>query len=47
MATTRIAPRLPAKPARPLSTWLLKDQPREMEGPYEPASRTTSTPGGR
>src|SRR5215217_9638748 len=35
MATTHIAPPAPSKPARPLSTWLLKDQPQEMEGPYE------------
>src|SRR5215210_724918 len=37
MATTHIAPPLRSKPARPLSTWLLKDQPQEMEGPHEPA----------
>src|SRR5829696_9103274 len=37
MATTHIAPPALSKPARPLSTWLLKDQPQEMEGPYEPA----------
>jgi hypothetical protein len=36
MATTRIAPPMRSKPERPLSTWLLKDQPRETEGPYEP-----------
>src|SRR5215208_7109375 len=35
MATTHIAPPAPSRPARPLSTWLLKDQPQEMEGPYE------------
>src|SRR4051794_39367121 len=35
MATTHIAPPTPSRPARPLSTWLLKDQPQEMEGPYE------------
>src|SRR6187549_122050 len=35
MATAHIAPPAPSKPARPLSTWLLKDQPQEMEGPYE------------
>jgi hypothetical protein len=37
MATTRIAPPIPSKPARPLATRLLKDQSQEMEGPYEPA----------
>src|SRR5215212_2927393 len=35
MATTQIAPPAPSRPARPLSTWLLKDQPQAMEGPYE------------
>src|SRR5215212_124019 len=35
MATTQIAPPAPSRPARPLSTWLLKDQPQEMEGPYQ------------
>src|SRR6187551_693637 len=35
MATAHIAPPAPSKPARPLSTWLLKDQPQEIEGPYE------------
>src|SRR5919112_748014 len=35
MATAHIAPPAPSRPARPLSTWLLKDQPQEMEGPYE------------
>src|SRR5215217_4240002 len=35
MATTHITPPAPSKPARPLSIWLLKDQPQEMEGPYE------------
>ena len=37
MATTRIAPSLPSRQPGSLSNWLLKDQPREMEGPYEPA----------
>src|SRR5215204_3096229 len=37
MATTRIAPTLPTRQPGSLSTWLLEDQPREMEGPYEPA----------
>ena len=37
MATTRVAPTLPTRQPGSLSTWLLKDQPREMEGPYEPA----------
>ncbi|MCC2628651.1 MAG: Amino acid transporter [Thermomicrobiales bacterium] len=37
MATTRVAPTLPARQSGSLSTWLLEDQPREMEGPYEPA----------
>src|SRR3954453_16655170 len=35
MATAHIPPPAPSKPARPLSTWLLKDQPQEIEGPYE------------
>ena len=37
MATTRVAPSLPARQPRPLSHWLLHDQPQEIEGPYEPA----------
>src|SRR5215218_5650171 len=37
MATMRVAPSLPARQPRPLSHWLLHDQPQEMEGPYEPA----------
>ena len=37
MATTRVAPTLPTRQPGSLSTWLLEDQPREMEGPYEPA----------
>jgi hypothetical protein len=37
MATTRVAPTLPPRQVRSLSHWLLKDQPQEMEGPYEPA----------
>src|SRR5215217_3357803 len=37
MATTRVAPSLPTRQPRPLSHWLLKDQPQEMEGPYEAA----------
>lgn len=36
MATTRVAPSAPQKPAGNLSRWLLKDQPQEIEGPYEP-----------
>src|SRR5215217_1475067 len=39
MATTHITPPAPSKPARPLSIWLLKDQPQEMEGPYEHPQR--------
>ena len=35
MATTRIAPAFPVKQQRSLTRWLLKDQPREAEGPYE------------
>jgi hypothetical protein len=35
MATMRVAPSLPARQPRPLSHWLLHDQPQEMEGPYE------------
>jgi hypothetical protein len=35
MATTRVAPTLPPRQPGSLSTWLLKDQPQEMEGPYE------------
>src|SRR5215212_4843156 len=37
MATMRVAPSLPARQPRPLSHWLLHDQPQEMEGPYETA----------
>src|SRR5215210_7195569 len=35
MATMRVAPSLPTRQPRPLSHWLLHDQPQEMEGPYE------------
>ncbi len=35
--TTRIAPSGPAKPPGRLERWLLKYQPRETEGPYQPA----------
>src|SRR5262245_982042 len=35
MATTRVAPSTPQKPSGNLSRWLLKDQPQEIEGPYE------------
>jgi hypothetical protein len=35
MATMRVAPSLPARQPRPLSHWLLHDQPQEVEGPYE------------
>jgi hypothetical protein len=37
MATMRVAPSLPARQPRPLSHWLLHDQPQEVEGPYESA----------
>jgi hypothetical protein len=37
MATTQVAPTLPSRQPGSLSTWLLKDQPQEMEGPYEPS----------
>ena len=36
MATTRVVPNLPPRQSSTLSQWLLKDQPQEMEGPYEP-----------
>ena len=36
MATTRVAPSVPQKEPNSLSRWLLKDQPQEIEGPYEP-----------
>src|SRR3954469_24551743 len=35
MATTRVAPSAPQKEPNSLSRWLLKDQPQEIEGPYE------------
>ncbi len=35
MATTRIAPSHPIREQKSLSRWLLKDQPQEMDGPYE------------
>src|SRR4051812_8776257 len=37
MATMRVAPSLPARQPRPLSHWLLHDQPQDVEGPYETA----------
>jgi hypothetical protein len=37
MATMRVAPSIPARQPRPLSHWLLHDQPQEIEGPYEPS----------
>src|SRR5215210_2052732 len=37
MATMRVAPSLPTRQPRPLSHWLLHDQPQEIEGPYEPS----------
>src|SRR5215212_5403134 len=37
MATMRVVPRPPMRQPRPLSHWLLKDQPQEVDGPYEPA----------
>src|SRR3954466_13485323 len=35
MSTTRVAPSVPQKEPNSLSRWLLKDQPQEIEGPYE------------